>query len=411
MKVFKNLNYDLSQNILRYNKGIESLKDYSLNIHIGKVFKEFFIKKYEEIKLFIQDKKEIHKIYDKWGKIEQEVDDEIFKDLDLSYSVMFGVIRRQRIHFIGTQIIDFLKKYPIHQNLVTIKHFIRFIVFTGQGTINLSKSVSKVYENPNRFALENFKIACHFFLENEILKCYKSLNDNEIKVLLNDTRKGYIIEFWLSEISFLNSNSQNLNPNYLQAKIKKYKKFLNAAISTNNEIAVAYLWNNKISKLTGSVVILGNTLKWIVNHSSSTNILMFLLFQVHENDIFDDFWESSFFTIIKNVVKDIRWVCVFDKIFNVLNMHRISKVFGILTNSHCKVYPKGINLEYVVNYFSSMSDCVKHIIVNESTPAPIPDQFRNNYERIFPKVIESGKEDLINKFTKAKDGTDLKKIV
>ncbi|KAL7637725.1 UNVERIFIED_CONTAM: hypothetical protein RMT77_011334 [Armadillidium vulgare] len=378
-KKFPNITYDLTQDIIGYN-GIMSLKDHALNLCIGLSFKVTFIDQCELMESLLNEESLSSDFYNVWREFEENMHKKLLKDLrSMSCEYKYSPYQREsKIHFVGIQILDFMCKSPILE-FVNLIDFVRTMIFTCQGTINLSKSVLRLnvlYQEPHN----NFRMKCHFFIEKDIKEWYESLDNNEIKRARESIEMDYILEFWLLEIE---------SPD-LEENSDRYEKTFFTSLEANDEIAVEYLWTNKISKLDGRRNILEKALKLSVKNLIKINITMFLLFQVNENE-FEEFFQSSSFKVIENIIKEVKFHCIFDKIFDVLKIYfnndKVIKIFGLLTDSLCEIYPTGANLDLVVNFFSSLPESDKINIVNESITET--RETKNHFGKILEKSINN----------------------
>ncbi|KAL7637723.1 UNVERIFIED_CONTAM: hypothetical protein RMT77_011332 [Armadillidium vulgare] len=414
---FPNIEYNLSQNIIRHNEDMESLKNHSLNIFIGKIFKNLIDPKWSRR---VSDSKGLNPIhYKEWREVEKLVSIQLFQDIQ---SVSRHLIlldpssRRTKIHFIGMQILDFLTRYP-YLYIVNPSIFIPYVTFTSRGTINTLKCFKRIWEANSKNSFFSVQLLRYLFLEKDFKPYFESLPDCLIENVIEDMKNDVFLNFCIREAKIDHPLIQKAFNGYpLDSYTVNYEELFSFAIESNNEIAVEYLWTEKISQMKRGRAILEKTLKLIVDNSLKTNIMMFLLFQVNENE-FEDFFRSSSFKVIKNVVDEVRWHCVFNKIFDVLkiyfNSESVSKIFGILTNSVCKDYPKGMNLNFVVNYFSSLTESDKICILRKSTPKPtnLMSSTRKDkcqYERVLYKSIASNRENYLEELLKVKDVTALK---
>ncbi|KAL7637738.1 UNVERIFIED_CONTAM: hypothetical protein RMT77_011347 [Armadillidium vulgare] len=369
-KKIPNIIYNLSQNIIRYNQELESLKNYSLNLFIGKLFKKsidpIWIKRIANGKGFNPTR------YKEWRKVEEKIDDQVFEVIEYVpyYFRLFPHLIKSKIHFMGMQILDSLTKHT-YLYFIDASDILPCFVFTCQGTIDTLKSVERVWMESYITSYYNFRITCYLFSEKDIKLRFQSLSEITRKNVIARSAGDYILKFWLQKIQINNNtllketlDEYNLDGNFDNDKIF-YK-----AIETNNEIAVEYLWTNEISQMEGGREILLKALKMIVDNSMMTNIMMYLLFQVNENE-FEEFFQSSSLKIIENIVKEVRWHCLFDKIFDVLKIYfsseSVSKIFYMLIDSVCKDYPTGVNLDLVVNYFRSLPESDKIYILRKRT--------------------------------------------
>ncbi|RXG69492.1 hypothetical protein Avbf_01868 [Armadillidium vulgare] len=397
------IRYDLSQNLI-LNNGMVSLRNHALNLCIGNCFKKVFMDLLESKEISIDDNDNLSITYSKFQKIEKIVEKKLLEDLRLiSYEYKYThCLRQSNIHFMAMQILGFICKRTF-LTCVNFTDLFRTMVFTSQGTINLLKSVLQ-FNIFNAEPIENFRMKCHFFLENEIKDCYESLDNIERLFVRQYINTDPILEFWVLEINpFERESHKDFSD--------KYEDLFFESIESNNEIAVEYLWNNKISKLERGRAILEKTLKSIIDNSLKTNIMMFLLFQVNENEI-EEFFQTCSFKVIKNVVMEVRWHCIFDKIFNVLkiylNSESIVKIFAILAKSHCENCPVDMNLNLAVNYFGSLSESDKIFILDKCTPYST-SEVENHFGKVLSRAISNmNKDEYLEKLLRFKNVTPLK---
>ncbi|KAL7637724.1 UNVERIFIED_CONTAM: hypothetical protein RMT77_011333 [Armadillidium vulgare] len=397
------IRYDLSQNLI-LSIGMVSLRNHALNFCIGNCFKKVFMDLLESKEISIDDNDNLSITYSKFQKIEKIVEKKLLEDLRLiSYEYKYThYLRQSNIHFMAMQILGFICKRTF-LTCVNFTDLFRTMVFTSQGTINLLKSVLQ-FNIFNAEPIENFRMKCHFFLENEIKDCYESLDNIERLFVRQYINTDPILEFWVLEINpFERESHKDFSD--------KYEDLFFESIESNNEIAVEYLWNNKISKLERGRAILEKTLKSIINNSLKTNIMMFLLFQVNENEI-EEFFQTCSFKVIKNVIMEVRWHCLFDKIFNVLkiylNSESILKIFAILAKSHCENCPVDMNLNLAVNYFGSLSESDKIFILDKCTPYST-SEVENHFGKVLSRAISNvNKDEYLEKLLRFKNVTPLK---
>ncbi|KAL7637721.1 UNVERIFIED_CONTAM: hypothetical protein RMT77_011330 [Armadillidium vulgare] len=409
-KKFSNIAYNLSKNLIRCNE-IVSLKDHALNLCIGNRFKDIFMDLYETMEKYIKLEVIYRSFYDAWKNMEDNVEDELFdllKSKSCEYEITFYQ-RQTMIQFMGMQIVDFIKKRNGQLFFVKIRDFIPTMVFTSQGTVNMSKSVLQFNVFNNLTPDEIFRTKCNFFLENEIKNSYERLEEDEKLTITRYMRADFILEFWVLEID--SSAQSNLTQREI---LNNYEKAFIYAIKINNELAVEYLWNNRISQMDRDRIILETALKSIIDDSLKTNILMFLLFQVNENE-FEEFFKSSSLKIIKNGIKEVRWHCVINKVFDVLKIYFDSDfvltLFGILIDSNYSNWeanPTEMNLKLAVNYFDSLSESDKIYIIKNSTSDSTPLD-ENYYGKVLAEAISSMNQDeFLEKLLRFENVTPLK---
>ncbi|KAL7630153.1 UNVERIFIED_CONTAM: hypothetical protein RMT77_019709 [Armadillidium vulgare] len=404
---FPNIEYNLPRNIIRYDKEPESLKNHSLNLYIGKIFKDIFKSKWALRQM------SRYKFYQQILKIEKLVSNQLkteigYLNIDLS-------LRKSKVHFMTRQILNYIKKYP-YPHIEHPEILFPDVIFTNQGTINTMKTLF-MFGNANSTKLfQFFQLTCHLFFEDYFKPVFQYLPFGVKKNMVSEMKNDYFINFCIREAQIDHPLIRKAFDGYPHDNNSvNYKDSFFKAIKTNNEIAVEYLWRNKISKMIEGRAILGQALILAADNALKTNILMFLLFQVNENE-FEDFFRSFSFKVIENVIKEVRWHCVFDKIFDSLkiyfNCDFVLKIFDILSEPHCKDCPAGQNLDLVVNFFSSLSEPYKIYIVRKSTPnhkKTLSSSTRKEeipYERVLLKSLN--RKDYLEKLLKVEDCSALK---
>ncbi|KAL7637742.1 UNVERIFIED_CONTAM: hypothetical protein RMT77_011351 [Armadillidium vulgare] len=361
---FQNIEYNLPCNTIRYNIDPESLKNHSLNLHIGKTFKDIFKSKYAI------EQMSRYKFYQRILKVEKLVSNQL--KTEIGYLNIDLFLRESKVHFMTIQILNYIEKYP-YPHIEHPEILFPYIVFTNQGTINTRKSILMFANRNPRKLFQLFQLTCHLFFEDYFKPVFEYLPFDVKKNVVSEMKKDFFINFCIREAQIDHPLIRKAFDGYPHDKNSvNYEDSFFKAIKTNNEIAVEYLWRKRISsKMIEGRTILGQALILAADNALKTNILMFLLFQVNENE-FEDFFRSVSFKVIENVIKEVRWHCVFDKIFDALktyfNCDFVLKIFDILTEPHCKDCPAGQNLDLVVNFFSSLSEPYKIYIVRKSTP-------------------------------------------
>ncbi|KAL7637740.1 UNVERIFIED_CONTAM: hypothetical protein RMT77_011349 [Armadillidium vulgare] len=393
---FPNIEYNLSCDKIRYNNELESLKNHSLNLRIGKIFKDI-----------LRTTWRVLECNEKFLKLEKLVSFQIANETDpLNIDPS---LRKEKVHFIKLQIINFIAKYP-YSHIECLEIFFPYIVFTGQGTINTMKSVRAFGMANSEFFLKRFRVTCYLFLKKDVKRTFKNLPDLVKLKVVSEMKKDFFINFCIRDAQIDHQLLRKAFDGYPHDNNSvNYKDYFFKAIDTNNEIAVEYLWRNKISKMRGGDAVLRKALIWIVDKPLKTNILIFLLFQVNENE-FEDFFRSFSFKVIGIVIKEARWHCLFDKIFDVFkiyfNCDFVLKIFCILTEPYCTCCPTGLNLDLVVKFFCSLSASDKIYIVKKSTPNDIQtssstEEYEIPYERVLLNSLS--REDYLEKMLRVED--------
>ncbi|KAL7637744.1 UNVERIFIED_CONTAM: hypothetical protein RMT77_011353 [Armadillidium vulgare] len=410
---FPNIKYNLSTNIIRYNEEMESLKNHSLNLCIGEIFKKSVDIKWIKRVSNCKGLNPIH--YEEWRRVEKGIDDQLFDVLNpVTYYILTPHLIKTKIHFIGMQILNFLSKYA-YLSTPNLSKLLRYVVFNSRGIINTVKIFERNWKASYLLPFYSFELISYQFSETNFKPYLKGLTKYTKRKNIASSEKGDFLELRLRETRTLNQfTSERFTRNHPDSYAEHYEKFFFIAIDMNNDIGVEYLWLNKISKMEKGRSILEKALKLIVDNPLKIDIMMFLLFQVNENE-FEDFFRFFSFNVIENVIKDVRWHCVFDKLIDVLkfyfNSDMLSKIFDILANSHCQEYPVVINLDLVVNYFSSLPESAKVYILRMSTPNPSyslsSNQDESPYERVLYESITSIEDDYLEKLLKVEDGSAL----
>ncbi|KAL7637739.1 UNVERIFIED_CONTAM: hypothetical protein RMT77_011348 [Armadillidium vulgare] len=411
-KKFPNIEFNLSCDTIRYNNEMESLKIHSLNLHIGRIFKDVFKSEYGK-ELLINKRLQID-FYKELLHIEKFIDDVLETEIDPL--MVTPSLRKAKLHFMTIQILNFLNKYP-YLHIESPEIFFPYVVFTSQGTINTMKSIKLLRNAYPEKDFTSFQLTCCLCFEEQFKFHFEYLPDDVKEKVVSEMKNDFFFNFYIRETRIDHPLIGKTFKGYLRDKYYNSTELFFNAINTKNEIAVEYLWRNKVSQLEGSCKIFETELERIVGDSLKTNIMMFLLFQVNENEL-EEFFRKFSFQVIEKVVKGVRFLCVFEKIFDVLkiylNSESISKIFDILGDPHCKDCLAGINLDLVVNYFSSLSESNKIYIVKKSTQNPNNSlshsiqEDKNPYKNVLWKIITSDRKDYLKKMLKIEDAIALR---
>ncbi|KAL7637727.1 UNVERIFIED_CONTAM: hypothetical protein RMT77_011336 [Armadillidium vulgare] len=417
-KKFPNITYVLSDDVIIINgEKMVSLVDYSLIMCISNTFKKLS-ERYNWSEKLSNARGLTSTLYKVYLSFEDLIEDKVLNDLQfIPFDSKFTISYiKQKIKFMGMQIVDFLTKGDCFY-LVNMAKFLDNVIFTCQGTINKHKSVLQLLKKFSDFPYTKFRIMCHHFFGEIIKTNYEKLPDFSANYFDENMAKDYFLQFWMWEIKTPHPsvpeilNEDILDTTWFAPYVNDsvlYVRVFFKAIETNNEIAVEYLWTNKISEFEERERILERALNLAVKYSIKTNIMMYLLFQVYENEL-DNFFNYNYFSLIQNIVKNVRWHCVFFKIYELVkrnfDLHNFLKIFRSMSDSHWENnYIAELNLDLIVNFFSSLPELAKAFIVNDSKSRII----RCSYGTVFSRVCINKREDLLKKLTKFNDDKILK---
>ncbi|KAL7631081.1 UNVERIFIED_CONTAM: hypothetical protein RMT77_018622 [Armadillidium vulgare] len=434
-KKFKNISYDLAQNIIKEEKDEpKSLKYHSLMLLITHLCKFSNVRTRSDImNLILKNIASIKSSTEPshYFEIAKEIANLITKEyifpffsirsIDVSKFLTFI---NETVFFVAMQICDLLKKIMIStDNLRDVMQILNNFVLTCQGTINLKKTVIGILHRnfENKYLVsDQCSLACYYFIE-DIVVFHHSKRvptkrfEDYFKSRSNDNSFYIFLVFWKW---FIDRNNEEVikveNGCQAFANITEFSdlnedesielsKVFEQAVLSNNENAVEYLWINYISRMPNKLQILEKVLKLAIPHTDKTNISMYLILQINNNEL-EDFFKSNYFTIIQNIVKNIRWYSHFPKFFNELknyfNAHDFLKLLTDLTHTYFIDYSTFIDLTlYFLNLFP---DYFKHFLTNK------PDDIYNN---LFAKPLLYAKEDIVRTLLKLINEAELKNFL
>ncbi|KAL7637855.1 UNVERIFIED_CONTAM: hypothetical protein RMT77_011467 [Armadillidium vulgare] len=385
-KQFKNFDYDLSQNLVHYKqKELVSLYDHSLILSIAYIFKDSEIVEAME------------KAIDSLEGYKNFTDNDIIalKELELKTSKKFVALcelqsinkdklhsHEDQIHNLLIQILDIFIEGGIH-NFIDLNQYLKNFTFTSQGTVNLKKTILRILQESTLTATTIFEVECHFFIENsEIHNLFHTLkHDNEKVFLTSNFIKNYSLYYWMWQIY----GTRELVTKICSFHIKSdtiwsrtdvdndvaLVSIFQEAVRDNNELAVQYLWDNHISKMTDKNEKLCDALQLVFLDETKINICLYLLFQLQKFDLIESNLKCLSHKIMKNIVKNNRWHCLFIDIFeelkNYLSLDNISEVLYDLIKFHCQDYPRGISYNILFKYSRLLPEnAISKVISNEN---------------------------------------------
>ncbi|KAL7631083.1 UNVERIFIED_CONTAM: hypothetical protein RMT77_018624 [Armadillidium vulgare] len=433
-KMFKNISYDLAQNIIYEEKNEpKNLKYLSLMFLIADLCKFSNVRKRSDIMNLIC--KNISCIRSStepshYSGIAKEITQLILEEHILPSSSFqsiniskFRTLINETVFFVAMQICDMVKKIIIsNDDNKDVILFLNNLVLTCQGTINLKKTVVRIL---NRSNTENFTLndkcllSCYYFIEETVVFHHSErVHTKRFEDYCNcrsQEKEKIFLSFWKWLIGRKTQEAFNImygyptiedikeSPDNNEGESIELSKVFEQAILSNNEKAVEYLWINYISRMPNKVQILEKVLTLAIPHTDKTNIIMYLIFQINNNEL-EDFFKSNYFTIIQNTVKNIRWHSLFPKIFNELknyfNANDFLKLLTDLTHTYFIDHSAFIDLTlYFINLFL---DYFKLLLTNK------PDDI---YSKLFTKPILYAKEDIVRTLLKVINKVELKNFV
>ncbi|KAL7643672.1 UNVERIFIED_CONTAM: hypothetical protein RMT77_005655 [Armadillidium vulgare] len=433
-KKFKNISYDLAQNIIYEERNEpKTLKYHSLMFLITHLCKFSNVRTRTDIMNLIL--KNIVRIRSStepchYSEIAKEITQLIieehifpsrsFQSVNIS---KFHTLINETVFFVAMQICDMLKKiFILTDDNRDVLLFLNNLVLTCQGTINLKKTVIRIL---NRSISTNFTqydkclFACYYFIEETILN-YHSIRvptkhfEDYFNCRSQEKEKQFL-SYWKwfigrkTEEAFIAMNGYQKFGNIKESSdlnTKEYFELSNVfeqAVLSNNENSVQYLWINYISKMSNKLQILEKVLTLAIPHTDKTNIIMFLIFQINNNEL-EDFFKYNYFTIIQNIVKNIRWNSLFPKIFNEFKFYFYADDFlKLLTDlTHTYFIDHSTFIDLTIYFINLFPDFFKHLLTNK------PNVIYNN---IFTKPLLYAKEDMVRTLLKVINEVELKNFL
>ncbi|KAL7631082.1 UNVERIFIED_CONTAM: hypothetical protein RMT77_018623 [Armadillidium vulgare] len=431
---FKNISYDLAQNIIYEEKDEpKSLKYYSLIFLIAHTLKKNRdVRKNYIMNLFFQNYTLIKSSTEPFhnseiaNEIAQQITEFCILPLLLKKSIdkKLRPFLKETIFFLVVQICDMIGKNIIStDDIRDVLLIFKNLVLTCQGTINLRKTVIQILNRSNGTDFTQFDkcvLACYYFIEEEVV----SSNSKRVPTLCfehffnsrsRDKAMNLFLKFWKWFIDKNREDVQKVTNGY-QTYINKMEfpdlnegesielsNIFKQAVLCNNENAVQYLWINYISGMSNKVQILEKVLTLAIPHKNKTNIIMFLLFQINNNEL-EDFFKSNYFTIIENIVKNVRWHPLFPKIFYELEYYFYADDFlNLLTDlTHTYFIDHSTFIDLTLYFVNLFPDYFKHLLTNK------PDDI---YNKLFTKPLLYAKEDIVRTLLKVINEVELKNFL
>ncbi|KAL7643669.1 UNVERIFIED_CONTAM: hypothetical protein RMT77_005652 [Armadillidium vulgare] len=432
-KKFKNMAYDLAQNIIFEEKNeTKNLKYLSLMFLIADLCKVSCVRRRSDVRNLICQNIACFKSSTEpshYSEIAKEItqlitEGHIFPFLSL-YSInvkKFYTLINKTCFFVAMQICNMLKKIFISTNDIRdVMLILNNLALTCQGTVNLKKTVTRILDGNIMDKLsvnDHCVLACYYFIEPKVVfhhskRVRTKRFENYFKSRSKDNSMHIFLAFWIwfidknKVIAALNGCQAFLNVmEFRYLNTKDYDELSNVfeqAVLSNNENAVEYLWINFISRMPNKLQILEKVLKLAFPHTDKTNIIMFLIFQINNNEL-EDFFKSNYFTIIQNIAKNIRWHSLFYKIFNELkNYFNANDFLKLLTDlTHTYFIDHSTFIDLTLNFINLFPDLFKHLLANK------PDEIYNN---LFRKPFLYAKEDLVRTLLKLISEVELKNFL
>ncbi|KAL7631084.1 UNVERIFIED_CONTAM: hypothetical protein RMT77_018625 [Armadillidium vulgare] len=432
---FKNVSYDLAQNIMYEEKDQpKSLKYYSLIFLIADCLKRNRdVRKSYIMNLFFQNYALIKSSSEPFHNSEianemaQQITEFCILPIFLSKSFDFNKHRKfvnETIFFVVVQIWDMIGKNIISTDDIRDAILIlNNLEFTCQGTINIRKTVVRILNRSNETDFTQYDkcvLACYYFIEEAVVSSNsKRVPTQRFEKYFNsrsrDKAMNLFFKFWKWFIDKNREDVQKVTKGY-QTYINKMEfpdlnegesielsNIFKQAVLSNNENAVQYLWINYISGMSNKVQILEKVLTLAIPHKNNTNIIMFLIFQINNNEL-EDFFKSNYFTIIQNIVKNIRWHPLFPKIFYELKFYFYADDFlKLLTDlTHTYFIDHFTFVELTLYFINLFPDYFKHLLTNK------PDDI---YNKLFTKPLLYAKEDIVRTLLKIINEVELKNFL
>ncbi|KAL7631604.1 UNVERIFIED_CONTAM: hypothetical protein RMT77_018092 [Armadillidium vulgare] len=391
---FKNISYNLAENIINFEKvELKSLKHYSLMSFIVRICKEkkiinFITTNAANIMLGTEPSN-----YFEIGKEITRIITEVFifpKILFNSCNVnKIRAIINEIVFFVAVQICDMLRKNKASSTyIIDAKFILQNLVLNCEGTINLKKTARRILSRTTTNELTPYykcKLGCYHFMEEIVLNRYATtLNLKQFRggfeSYFNDETINKFLYFWKWFIRRCNKYLLNDFCDYETFIIRVKNSSLDeeesvqllinifeTSVTCNNENAVHYLWFNYISKMPNSAEILKYVLNLAIPCTDKTNVSMYLISQVNNNEL-EHILKSNYFIIIRNIVQNIRWHSLFGKFFNeVKNYFEVDDFLNLLTClTHTYFIDSPTFIALTLNYVNSLPDSVKHCLRNKS---------------------------------------------
>ncbi|KAL7630027.1 UNVERIFIED_CONTAM: hypothetical protein RMT77_019850 [Armadillidium vulgare] len=392
---FKNIFYNLGENMLFVEKNeLKCLKHYSLMSSIVSICREStihdFFENDENVACIISSTEPsgYFEIAKELTRIITEVF--IFPKI-LFNSCNVNKIRsfiNENVFFVAVQICDMLRKNNYSNIFIRDAKFLfQSLVLNCQGTINLKKTVIRILSKEITFELSNYyrcKLGCYYFIEEILINNFPSLVvstrfESYFGNKFNEVKTVQFLYFWKWFIRRCNKYLPN-DFFYYYEIINRVKNLsldenesmnllniFEISVICNNENAVQYLWFNYVSKMNYSAKILEYVLNLAIPCTDKTNISIYLISQINNNEL-EHILKSKCFIIIRNIVQNIRWHSHFAKFLNKLKkyfeVHDFINLLISLTDTYFIDYPTFIDL--TLNYVNSLPVSVKYCLGSKS---------------------------------------------
>ncbi|KAL7637854.1 UNVERIFIED_CONTAM: hypothetical protein RMT77_011466 [Armadillidium vulgare] len=375
---FKYYEYDLSQNLFYYKyKKLTSLYDHSLILSIAHIFKDPEI--FEAFKKTIVSLEVPRCLTDHDYFVLKELESKTrFKFITSCKLKCINIDKlhsyEEQIHNVLMQILDFFIK-GVLLNSVDVNRYLKNLTFTSQGTINQKKTIIRILQEPSQLLCSKFEVACYYFIDICLIHnlFHSPTTVDEKKYFASFISRDYFQYFWMWQIygtRDLVSQTSSIWSSIDVHRDVALVGIFQEAVRDNNELAVQYLWANHISKMADKNEKLCDALQLAFLDVTKINICLYLLFQIKKPKLIESILKCIANEIMKNIIKNNRWHCLFINIFKKLKLYLSSDDIAELLHSivgfHCLDYPGGITFNILRKNSRSMSVKAKNkVIKNE----------------------------------------------
>ncbi|KAL7637753.1 UNVERIFIED_CONTAM: hypothetical protein RMT77_011362 [Armadillidium vulgare] len=302
------------------------------------------------------------------------------------------------VYVLMSEIIDFFKiiDFP---TLDGINLLLKHLVITHQGTVNTMKTVTGIFQE-EKIAINNkFYFAAEFCLEDIVTECYSMLSNSERKYYTNvKIEDNYMTYFWVAQFTTFKETIRSLEAHGLSKNMKRKnnvqrKKFASMvqnvfekAVKDYREMAVYYLWNKYISKMSERETIVKRVIYPYINKKcNQTKIVMFLILETRTDEMTTFFDEKGFKILILTFIP--RWHILFFIFFTILKSHFKDEVYKkifceLITNYRCQ------NNFTLVHFFRIIPNSVKNML--SETP-----ESQEMYFNLLSLPFQFSREDLL----------------
>ncbi|KAL7631074.1 UNVERIFIED_CONTAM: hypothetical protein RMT77_018615 [Armadillidium vulgare] len=377
---FPNIDFDLSQNLLRYNH-LARLDYYSLILFSSYLMKELdILDELKEIDFEMQDilldKKVIWVIDAFLAKIRRKISEHFIFKVEILETYLQSTMR-----LVLERTIKFLqiaKVYLLDERQLVVKN----IVFTLQGTVNTKKTLIQVLDKENFSAYRKFKLAARFFLREKIVRYYSVLTDGEKSYHLNvDIEDDFALYYWVWQINGSRAPIKNLSVCYLGKFMKiqengfkiqhsgtVIQNIFERAVKHHNEIAVQYLWINHVSKFIERELSLKHSVTSYMAKASHINIVMYLLiFQARKEELTYLIDRDMFKNLMLLFYNNKRYIVLFPDVLKTLSENFTGQDYFYILQNIATIFRNNSNMidfNFLHTYLREIPDDKRNMLGN-----------------------------------------------